>query len=217
MKMTLFKGLPVAMLLLAGGASFAADEAAAAPKASEAAVKTVDETKLSPVSAKVVRLVQAGIDEKVIVAYVKNNAPKTPPSAEELLYLHELKVPAPVLASLVATEKKQSATEVATVPVASEKVEVSSNYLPIPGAPPPQSQVNGSAVISTPVAAPAPVVVQQPAPPTVVYTQPAPVIVQPPPVYYDSSPRITFGFGFGHFGHFGHHHHGGHWGHRRHH
>jgi hypothetical protein len=98
-------------------------------------------------------------------------------------------------------------TVVASVPVAgpTEKVEVTSNYTPLPGAPQPaQPQVNGSAIISSP----APVVVQQQQP-TVVYTQPAPVVVAPPPVVYDTRPVITFGFGFGHYGHYGHHHHGG--------
>ena len=209
--------------------SFGADEVSRGEtKAAVVSAKKIDESRLSAGSLKVARLLQAGMDEKVIVAYVKNNPASKAPTAEELVYLHELGVTSPVLTALLTETKKATVTapvaEVAVaVPMAaaSEKVEVTSNYTPIPGAPP--RQVEGSAVVSTPVAAPAPVIVQQPAP-QVVY-QPAPVIVHaPPPVYYDPAPRITFGFGFGHFGHFGHHHrhhsifrhhHHGHWGHHR--
>jgi hypothetical protein len=230
MKSTLIRNLSLAIALGGIVCSFGADVSASVEtKAGVASAKVVDESKLSPASQKVAKLLQAGMDEKVIVAYVKNNPAAKAPTAEELIYLNELGVTAPVLTALLTETKKAPAParEVAAViPAApAEKVEVSSNYTPIPGAPP--RQVDGSTVVSTPVAAPAPVIVQQPAP-QVVYAQPAPVIVHaPPPVYYDPAPRITFGFGFGHFGHFGHHHrhhsifrhhHHGHFGHRgRHH
>lgn len=222
MKSTLIRQLMLAISLGAAVCTFAAEESAPVETKATASAKRVDESKLSPASLKVAKLLQAGMDEKVIVAYVKNNPGPKAPTAEELIYLNELGVTAPVLTALLTETKKAtvSAPEVAAAvpaPAPTEKVEVSSNYTPIPGAPP--RQVDGSTVVSNPVLAPAPVVVQQPAPPTVVYTQPAPVIVHaPPPVYYDPAPRITFGFGFGHFGHFGHHHsifrhHHGHFGH----
>ena len=202
--------------------SFGAEEVSRGEtKAAVVSAKKVDESRLSTASLKVAQLFQAGMDEKVIVAYVKNNPGAKAPSAEELVYLHELGVPSAALTALLTETKKASVAAAVPVAAPSEKVEVTSNYTPIPGAPP--RQADGSTVVSTPVAAPAPVIVQQPAP-QVVY-QPAPVIVHtPPPVYYDPGPRITFGFGFGHFGHFGHHHrhhsifrhhHSGHWGHHR--
>jgi hypothetical protein len=210
MNSTLIKQLTLAIALGSAVCTFGAEASASVEtKAAGASVKKVDESKLSPASLKVAKLLQAGMDEKVIVAYVKNNPAPKAPTAEELIYLNELGVTAPVLTALLTETKKAPAAEpvtVVSVAAPSEKVEVSSNYTPIPGAPQPQAQVSGSTVVSNPVLAPAPVIVQQPAP-QVVY-QPAPVIVHsPPPVYYDPAPRITFGFGFGHFGHFGHHHH----------
>lgn len=212
MKSTLIKTLALALALAGTLSTFAADETITAQtRKATVAMKSIDESKLSPASLKAVRLLQSGMDEKVVVAYVKNNPAAAAPTAEELVYLHELGVPSPVLTVLLTETRKSAPIEnvaAASVPVAApaEKVEVTSNYTPLPGAPQPaQAQVNGSAVISNPVQTPNPVIVQQQ--PTVVYTQPAPVIVAPPPVVYEPRPTITFGFGFGHYGHFGHHHH----------
>lgn len=219
------KKLIITSLLLTAslgtGQIFAADEATpTVVKTPAASAQKIDESKLSLLSAKVVRLVQAGIDEKVIVAYAKQNAQSKPLAADELLYLHELGVSAPVLTAILGEPKKIETPRTAP-PVAgsAENVEVSANYVPQPA---PQAQISGSAVISTPPAQ-APVIVTQPAPPTVVYAQPAPVIVETlPPEYYYTRPSISFGFGFGHFGHHGHGHghhsifrhghHGGHFG-----
>ena len=223
MKNTLIKTLPLA-LALAGAVSttFAADASASVEtKKATVVTKTIDESKLSPASLKVARMLQSGMDEKVVVAYVKNNPAPAAPTAEELVYLHQLGVPSPVLTALLTETTKAPTIEVAAAPAPaapavplappSEKIEVTSNYTPLPGAPQPQpapAQVNGSAVISSP--APAPVVVQQQ--PTVVYTQPARVVVEAPPaVIYEPRPVITFGFGFGHYG-YGRYHHG-HWRH----
>jgi hypothetical protein len=216
MKSTLIKTLPLALALAGAISTFAADESASVQtKIATSATRTIDESKLSPASLKVARLLQSGMDEKVVVAYVKNSPAGAAPTAEELVYLHQLGVPSPVLTALLTETQKAATTEVvaAATPVAAppERVEVTSNYTPIPGAPQPvQAQVVGSAVISSP--APPPIVVQQQ--PTVVYAQPAPVIVETPPVIYDIRPTITFGFGFGHYGygHYGHYRHGGYYG-----
>jgi hypothetical protein len=215
MKTTLIKIVPLALALAAGISTFGADESTPVGTKKTTLAAKIDETKLSPASLKAARLLQSGMDEKVVVAYVKNNPAAAAPSAEELVYLHQLGVPSPVLTALLTETRQVATTEIAAaaVPVAAptEKVEVTSNYTPIPGAPQPaQPQVNGSTVISSPAP---PVVVQQQ--PTVVYTQPAPVVVAPPPVVYETRPTITFGFGFGHYGHYGHYrhyHHGGHYG-----
>ena len=222
MKNTLIKTLPLALALAGAVSTFAADASASVEaKKTTVITKTIDESKLSPASLKAARMLQSGMDEKVVVAYVKNNPAPAAPTAEELVYLHQLGVPSAVLTALLTETTKAPTTEIAAAPTAppvpvaapSEKVEVTSNYTPLPGAPQPQpapAQVNGSAVISSPAPAPAPVVVQQQ--PTVVYTQPAPVVVEAPPsVIYEPRPVITFGFGFGHYG-YGRYHHG-HWRH----
>jgi hypothetical protein len=213
MKSTLIKTIPLALALAGAASTFAADQPnSIETKKTTSAALTIDESKLSPASLKVARLLQSGMDEKVVVAYVKNNPAPAAPTAEELVYLHQIGVSSPVLSAMLTETRKAPATEVAvaSVPVAAptERVEVTSNYNPLPGAlQPAQPQVNGSAVVSSP----APVVAQQQQP-TVVYTQPAPVVVAPPPVVYDPSPVITFGFGFGpyygHHGHYGHYHRG---------
>lgn len=216
MKSTLIKILPLALVLAGAVSTFASDETTSVEtKKVTLVTKTIEEKKLSPASLKVVRLLQSGMDEKVVVAYVKNNPAPDAPTAEELVYLHQLGVPSPVLTALLTETRKSVATEViaaAPVPVAppSEKVEVSANYTPLPGAPQPeQPQVNGSTVISSPNP---PVMVQQQQP-TVVYTQPAPVVVEAPPVVvYEPRPVVTFGFGFGHRGYYGHHYGGRHYG-----
>lgn len=203
--------LPLAIALAGASSNFAADDLTqdsvygAAKRSGPSELKQADESRLSSASAKVVRLLQAGIDEKVIVAFAKNNPAPKALSADELIYLHELGVSSSVLTAMLTPSKKTETAQTSVPAATDEKVEVTSNYIPIPGAPQPP-QVNGSAVISSP--APAPVVITQPAQPTFVYTQPAPVIIEtPPPVYYEPRPTFSFGFGLGHFGHFGH---GGH-------
>src|SRR3954462_14738740 len=211
MKSTLIKTLPLALVFAGAVSTCAADQPSPVQiKKTTSTIMTIDESKLSPASLKAARLLQSGMDEKVIVAYVKNNPAPGAPTAEELVYLHQIGVPSAVLSALLTETRKAPAPEalVASVPVAAPaaKVEVTSNYTPLPGAPQPvQTQANGSAVISSP----APVVVQQQQP-TVIYTQPTPVVVAPPPVVYDTRPVITFGFGFGHYGHYHHGHYGWH-------
>lgn len=110
MKKTLTKILALAIALAGAASNFAADESTpgAAKAVASSTVRDVDETRLSPGSVKVVRLLQSGMDEKVIVAYVKSNPPPKSPSAEELVYLHELGVSAPVLTAMVTPAKKSS-------------------------------------------------------------------------------------------------------------
>jgi len=146
------------------------------------------------------KLVQSGVDNKVVLGYIQNTPPKKNPTADELVYLHELGLSSEAMVALLNAVP-------ATAPVAPE--------------PQPAPATSNVTVQNTPAAtqaaAPAPTVtgntvISTPAPaPTVVYTQPAPVYVQQPVVTYVEPvrPRVTFGFSFGHF--FGHGHHG-HWG-----
>ena len=106
MKSTLFETLPLALALAGAVSSFAADESVAfETKKGTIATKTIDESKLTQGSLKVARLLQSGMDEKVVVAYVKNNPPSKAPSAEELIYLHELGISTPVLTAMLTETK----------------------------------------------------------------------------------------------------------------
>src|SRR6476646_7418247 len=98
MKSTLIKTLPLALALAGAVSTFAADASVSVEtKKSTLTAKTIDESKLSPASLNAARLLQSGMDEKVVVAYVKNNPAPAAPTAEELVYLHQLGVPSPVL------------------------------------------------------------------------------------------------------------------------
>jgi len=158
----------------------------------------VDASRLSGDLLSLAKLVQSGVDDKVIVTFIQNTPPKRNPSAEELVYLHELGLSSEAMVTLMNAVPKVSLAE--PEPTAPATTVASAPQTPAQNAP-----VAGNTVISSPA-------------PTVVYTQPAAstVYVQPPPVvtYVEPvRPRVTFSFGFGHF--FGHHHHHG--GHYRHH
>ncbi|HUS37459.1 MAG TPA: hypothetical protein VM680_19080 [Verrucomicrobiae bacterium] len=92
MKTTLIKTLPLALALAGAISTFAADELTAVETKKTTLAAKIDETKLSPASLKAAHLLQSGMDEKVVVAYVKNNPSAAAPSAEELVYLHQLGV-----------------------------------------------------------------------------------------------------------------------------
>ena len=114
MKSTLIKTLPLALALAGAVSTFAADASASVEtKKTTSTTKTIDETKLSPASLKVARMLQSGMDEKVVVAYVKNNPAPAAPTAEELVYLHQLGVPTPVLTALLTETTKATTIEVA--------------------------------------------------------------------------------------------------------
>ena len=191
----------------------------------------IDTSRLSPDLVSLGKLVQSGVDEKVVVTFIQNSPPKKKPTAEELVYLHELGLSSEAMMALMNAAPKVSITETRpSIGASSERIVepllAQRAYQPggtVQSAPGPvvkrtvqSAPVSGNAVISSPA-------------PTVVYTQPAPATVyveQPPVVTYVEPvrPRVSFSFGFGHLfghhhgGHFGHHrshwggHHGGHWG-----
>jgi hypothetical protein len=196
------------MGLLLSGSAFAADSQTA-PVRVNAPINT---TRLSWDLVGLAKLVQSGVDNKVVLSYIQSTPPKKNPTADELVYLHELGLSSEAMVALL-----NAAPANAPVSPEPQPIVVSSNAtLQSAGtqAPAQSAPVSGSTVISTPAPAP-----------TVVYTQPAPVYVQQPVVTYVEPvrPRVTFGFSFGHFFGHGHHghwggHHGGHWGHHgRHH
>ena len=191
----------------------------------------IDTSRLSPDLVSLGKLVQSGVDEKVVVTFIQNSPPKKKPTAEELVYLHELGLSSEAMMALMNAAPKVSLTETQpAVGASSERIvepllaqrayqpggTIQSASLTVTQTPAQNAPVLGNAVISTPA-------------PTVVYTEPVPTTVyvqQPPVVTYVEPvrPRVSFSFGFGHLfghhrgGHFGHHgghwggHHGGHWG-----
>lgn len=182
--------------------AFAADEQTPAKSA------PLDPARLSPDLLGLGKLIQAGVNEKVVLTYLKNAPPKRNPTAEELVYLHEIGLSTDGMVALLNAVPKVSLTD-----------RVSSQ---VPGVAQPQTAQPSQPVASTPAQpAPAAAPVASPvisSPPPVVYTQPAPttVYVESPPVvtYLPRYPTFSFGLDLGHHG-FGHHfggHHGGHGG-----
>jgi hypothetical protein len=64
--------------------------------------------KVSPALAEVIKLVQAGVSEDVILAYIANSPNATALTAEEILYLNDLGVSAKVMAALVHSGNNQT-------------------------------------------------------------------------------------------------------------
>ena len=211
-----FKKLKVvlAALTLANGPIIEPALAADQPKTETRSQTSVDTSRLTPELVSLGKLVQSGVDEKVVLTYINNSAPKKNPTAEELVYLHELGLSSEGMVALLNSVPRVSLAQVPppSAPVqAVPAQDVNQNAVAATQAPAVAAPVAGNTVISSP--------------PTVVYTQPAPttVYVQRPPVvtYVEPYPRFSFGLSFGHFGYFGHHggyyrgHHSG-WGHGHH-
>ena len=179
------------------GKTFGADNQIATPTVNAPAINT---SRLSWDLVGLAKLVQSGVDNKVVLSYIQNTPPKKNPTADELVYLHELGLSSEAMVALLNAVPVVSPEPQPSAPVSTPTVQSTPAVTQAPAAQSPT--VSGNTVISTPAPAPAP---------TVVYAQPAPVYVQQPVVTYVEPvrPRVTFGFSFGHF--FGHGHHG-HWG-----
>jgi hypothetical protein len=124
---------------------------------------------VTPYVAGVVRLAKSGIDATVLQSYVENASNVSPLKADEVLYLHNHAVPAPVIAAMI--KRAALVTEQVTVV-----------------APAPTVVINNTS--PAPITAPAPAPVS-----TTVYVAPAPVTytyVPATPVYYQSSPNVIF-------------------------
>ena len=141
----------------------------------------------------VVKMVDSGVAEDVVVAYIKDSA-ITKPTAEEIIYLHDAGVPKPVMMALLSKAEAD-----ATKPESDDTIKRPTYLIPTP----------------TPLY-PAPSVllgVWSETAPTRVYTQPSTVYVSSPrvavyerPVYYrpphcDARPAISFGIILGRDGH----------------
>lgn len=82
-----------------------------------------DQLKLTPALADVIKLVQAGVGEEVLMTYITNSTDIFNIGPNEILYLHDLGVPSPVITSLIqqdstpeAMARKQSAHAVQPLP-----------------------------------------------------------------------------------------------------
>jgi hypothetical protein len=187
-------------------------------------VSVAVENRLAPDLAGLARLLQSGVDQKVVLTYIATSPPRRTPTAEELVRLHELGLSTEGMVALLNATPNASAVQ-AVVNV--QQTTDSRSPQPLQNV---QSVQRSSAPASSPdlVAASLPVtppvISTQPAvvstQPTVVYAQPAPqtVYVQSPPVvtYVRPEPAISLGIGLGVLGlahHFAWHHGGGHFGH----
>src|SRR5262245_25052327 len=130
--------------------------------------------KVSPALAQVIKLVQAGVNEDVILAYITNSPSPFTLTAEEILYMNDLGTPPQVLTTLVRSES--SSSKVAPVAV-SQRTETP--------APPPATPA--PAATGAVAAAPSEAATNAPAPVTTItyITSPA---TAPPSVeyFYDS-------------------------------
>jgi hypothetical protein len=82
-----------------------------------------DQLKLTPALADVIKLVQSGVGEEVLMTYITNSADIFNIGPNEILYLHDLGVPNPIITSLIqqdstpeAMARKQAANAVQPLP-----------------------------------------------------------------------------------------------------
>jgi hypothetical protein len=69
------------------------------------------------------KLVQSGVDQKVVLTYMENSPPKRTPTAEELVFLHELGLSSEVMVALMNAGAKVSLTETQpTVAASSDRI-----------------------------------------------------------------------------------------------
>ncbi len=138
-----------------------------------------EQMNLSPALTQVVKLIQGGVSQDVVMAYVTNSTDLFNIGSNEILYLHDLGTPAPVITALIqkdstpeAQAKRQalsaglapSANPTSANPDTSGQPAVSSPPEPTPVAPPASTQVAAPGVTVTNV-----VVVQPQQPVSVSY------------------------------------------------
>jgi len=159
----------------------------------------------SPQAEEIVKMSQAGVDEKTIVTYIEN-LPATRVKADDIIYLHDKGISNTIISSWVQHATSASAAQAAQVAAAAA-----------PGAQTAPMQTVAAVAPTTPT----PVYIQQSPPvyvssPSVVYTTPSYYYGGYPyyyggyrsySPYYYSRPYFSVGFSthFGHpFHHFGH-------------
>lgn len=172
------------------------------------------ESRFAPEFVGLAKLLQSGVDQKVVLTYITTAPPRRTPSADELVRLHELGLSTEGMVALLNGSPKVPALQepVPTLVTVDPRAAQPQNVQVVQRAPASSPDL----VAASQAAAATPVVTQQP---TVVYTQPAPqtIYVESPPVvsYVRPYPAVSFGIGLGLLS-LGHHfawHHGGHHGH----
>ncbi len=138
-----------------------------------------EQMNLSPALTQVVKLIQGGVSQDVVMAYVTNSTDLFNIGSSEILYLHDLGTPAPVITALIqkdsspeAQAKRQAlsaglapgANPTSVNPNPAGPPTVTNPPEPTPVAPPVSTQAPGAGATVTNV-----VVVQQPQPVTVSY------------------------------------------------
>lgn len=78
--------------------------------------RVVDSSRLSPDLVSLARLVQSGVGDKVVQTYIQKTPPKRNPTAEELIYLHELGLSSEGMVALMNAVPKVSVTEITLTP-----------------------------------------------------------------------------------------------------
>ena len=97
--------------------------------------------KLSPALVEVVKLVQAGVGESVLMAYITNSAEVFNIGSSEILYLHDLGAPDTIITTLIQKDsspqfmaRKQAVTAVKPLPPGVALNEPATNVFPgVPG------------------------------------------------------------------------------------
>lgn len=87
--------------------------------------QTLDLSRLSPDLLDVAKLVQSGVDEAVVFAFIQKNPPQRSPSADELIYLQGLGLSSKAMVALMnAVEKPTVAITAQAVPAPAQSVPV---------------------------------------------------------------------------------------------
>ncbi|HXI51268.1 MAG TPA: DUF6600 domain-containing protein, partial [Candidatus Saccharimonadales bacterium] len=150
-----------------------------------AAAVTPDTLTLSPALSEVVRLVQGGVSEEVLMAYITNSADLFNLGAAEVVYLHDLGAPPTVITMLIQHDstpemqaRKRAAAAAQPLPPGFAR------NTPVPGLYAGQSPPTNQMTLEAPLTPPPSLVhqVQQPTPDTA--AEPPPVFEEPTSVSY---------------------------------
>src|SRR5687767_4663834 len=107
----------------------AAESQAALEVRSRANAQAINTSRLSWDLVGLAKLVQSGVDNKVVLGYIQNTPPKKNPTADELVYLHELGLSSEAMVALlnavpaaapVAPEPQAAAPTVQSTPTVTQ-------------------------------------------------------------------------------------------------
>jgi len=140
----------------------------------------------SPALAEIIKLIQSGVDESVVLAFIDNTTTPFDPSADDILYLNDLGVSSKVITALLRQSKI----------LRKQMSEADDGAPPVVIAPTPaDAGVPGSSPEAATLVAPAelaavPVTEAQEA--STLAAAPAPIVVNPAPVYVLPQPATVF-------------------------